>query len=104
MSIVSKKCFLKFLHSDGAALEDKVRRWYILRGTGCFDSQFILRSRALDLILGQGYHNWVDPDPLCSAASRWYFMSGAGILMLGNGCLYVWAPMFTLELDPTNLG
>ena len=101
MSIVSLS---KYLRGDCAALDDEVRRRYILRGAGCFDSRFILRSRSLDLIIGQGCHNWVDLDPLCDVARRWYFMSGNGILMLGAGCLYVRAPMFTFELDPVKLG
>ena len=101
MSTVS---FSKFLRGDCAALENKVRRWYILRGAGYVDSRFILRSRPLDLIIGQGCHNWVDLDPLRGVARRWYFMFGDGILMLGAGCLYVRAPMFTFELDPSKLG
>ena len=67
------KSFPKFLRGDCAALENKVRRWHILRGAGYVDSRFILRSRPLDLIIGQGCHNWVDLDPLRGVAWRWYF-------------------------------
>ena len=93
MSTVS---FSKFLRGDCAALENKVRRWYILRGAGYVDSRFILRSRPLDLIIGQGCHNWVDLDPLRGVARRWYFMSGDGFLcsvpvvyMCGPVCLHL---------------